>query len=614
MAKISITMTNFSPNIVSTATVTQASRNNTSVKLNVSISTNLRYGSSYLGSGYTITGRVTAYGINKDITLKSSGATWSGSTTHTNTTTWTITVPANITSITIGYRLSVSGYGSASATGTNTTLALSKVLATTTAVTSFSDTTNTTISFTNPSKLKLTPYINLWTAQSGGTQIGSTIGAVDVPTPTSALSSPYTWNLTEEQRNMIRDWIGNRTNAYATIGINTYDNNNTWLGSSSKGAAFTNELEPPTFTDFAYADTNSNTTAVTGDSSKIILGYSSLTITINGNNKALANKGATMSYYLIGENQYPYNDDFSITIPNWNQQEISVIAVDSRGISTKVTKQLTIANYTPLEKGSITIERDGNISEETKLSYTGTAIKTLPNGNTNTLSATYKYKQTDSETYITGTTNINPTIDDDGNFSFDDYIRGNLNTGFNVDNSYNIIVEVSDVLSSIQYSETINSGVPALAIKGNNIAIHGDYDETLGGTQLNGDTYLNGSRVLTLEDIAGTDLISNDIATSGTLSESIENYKRIKVYALNNDNVSVCAEIYNNYYGQVSATLLTSAVGGTENYIYSATVSFNNTSVSLSRKSVTRVRNNNTSVVTSLNSAMTIIKIVGFKY
>ena len=494
MAKISITMTNFSPNIVSTATVTQASRNNTSVKLNVSISSNLRYSSSYLGSGYTITGRVTAYGINKDITLKSSSATWSGNTAHTNTTTWTITVPANVTSITIGYRLIVSGYESATATGTNQTLTLSKVLATAISSTSFTDTTNPSISFSNPSNFKIRPFIMLFTAASGGTKIGDTIYPAELPSSGDYLSSPYTWDLTETQRVAIRNAMGNRTTASATIGIDTY-NGTTWLGNSKTTATFTNELSPPTFSNFTYADSNSSTIAVTGDSSEIILGYSSLTITINGNNKAVANKGATMSYYLIGETQYPYSDDFSVTIPNWDQQEISVIAVDSRGISTKVTKQPTVADYTPLEKGSITIERDGNISEETTLSYNGTAIKTLPNGNSNTITATYRYKQTDSGTYITGTTNINPTIDNDGNFSFDNYIRGDINTGFDIDNSYNIIVEIQDVLSSAQYSATINSGIPAIAVKGNNVALHGEYDESLGGTQFNGDLFWNGNPI-----------------------------------------------------------------------------------------------------------------------
>lgn len=110
------------------------------------------------------------------------------------------------------------------------------------------------------------------------------------------------------------------------------------------------------------------------------------------------------------------------------------------------------------------------------------------------------------------------------------------------------------------------------------------------------------------------ELYSGSTNSTATLTESIENYKRVKVYALNSDNVSVCVEIYNNNSGQASATLQTSAVGGSDNYVYSATVTFNNASASLSRKSVTRIRNNNTSIVSSLDTAMTIIRIVGFKY
>jgi hypothetical protein len=193
--------------------------------------------------------------------------------------------------------------------------------------------------------------------------------------------------------------------------------------------------------------------------------------------------------------QYPYSDNFTITIEGWNQPEVSVIAVDSRGISTTVTKTLTLATYTPLEKGSSSATRVGNISETTELQYNGTAIKTLPNGNNNTITATYQYKKTSDNTYTTGTSTITPTIDNDGNFSFAGYIAGDLSTGFGVDDSYNILVTLQDVLSTITYSFILNSGIPAMAVKGNNVAIHGVYDEILGGTQLNGDLFWNGNPI-----------------------------------------------------------------------------------------------------------------------
>ena len=218
-----------------------------------------------------------------------------------------------------------------------------------------------------------------------------------------------------------------------------------------------------------------------------------------------------MSYYLINNTQYQYNDDFTVTIENWDQSEVSVIAVDSRGISTTVTKTLTLATYTPLEKGTSSVTRDGNVSEETKLIYNGVLQKTLPNGSNNTLTISYQYKKTNAESYTTGSTNIVPTIDSNGNFNLEKYISGDTVTGFSINDSFNVRVNVADVLSSIQYDMTLNSGIPAIAVKGNNVAIHGPYDENLGGTQLNGNVYLNGSLLNFADTVieAGTQTVSS---------------------------------------------------------------------------------------------------------
>lgn len=495
MASVSISANGAttSPYMYSTATVSEKSRSGTNVTLNVSIVSHLQYSSSHIGSGYVYKGTVTAYGTTKTITLKSSNESWSGSGNHTINTTMSITVPANITEITIGYKCAVSGYESKTVTGTNRTLTLSKVLATATSVTDFTDTTNPTIYFNNPGNFWLYPYINLWT-NNGGTQIGTIIRPSDMSSYGADITSPYTWNLTEEQRNQIRDWLGTRSSVYATVGINTMSGT-TGLGSSAKWATLTNVLAPPTFNDFEYEDINTNTTSITEDSSKIILGYSTLQITIGGNNKAIANKGASMSYYLVNGVQYTYSDNVVITLEKWNNSTITITAVDSRGNATSVTKTLTVAEYKPLEKGDATLVRDGNVSKETKLNYSGKATKTLPNGNANTINATYQYKKTSDTTYTTGTTNIAPSIDNDGNFDFDDYIVGDIVEGFSINDSFNIIITISDVLSSIQYNLTLNSGIPAIAVKENNIAIHGAYDVSLGGTQIYGDLFHNGEPI-----------------------------------------------------------------------------------------------------------------------
>ena len=518
MATLTANLTSFSPNIKSVLNITEKSRSGTSVVLNISITSNLAYSSSYIGSGYVVTGTVTAYGNNKSVTIKENSVTWSGNGNRNNSTTFSITVPANISSITVGYKLSVSGLESASATATNQTLNLSKVLATTTSVTAFTDTTNPTINFSNPSGFKLRPYINFWT-DANGTQLGNTIYPSDIPSTGSSISSPYTWNLTEEQRNTIRNWFGTRTTGYATIGIKTYDGS-TSLGSSSKGAIFTNNLSSPTFTNFEIEDSNTTTQAITGDSSKFILGYSTLKITIDSTNKATANKGATMSYYLINNTQYTYNENFTLELEKWNSNAITITAVDSRGISTSVTKTLTTASYSPLTKSTSSILRDGNVSEETQLNYSGSVTSVLPNGNNNTITASYKFKKTDESTYTIGSTNITPTSSNDS-YSFVGYIIGDLQTGFEINNSYDVEVEVEDVLSSAKFTFTLGSGIPAIAIKGNNVAIHGGYDEQLGGTQLNGDVYLNG------ELLTGSNIITLTRNTNQT-SLTTGSYKKVE--------------------------------------------------------------------------------------
>lgn len=490
MASVSISANGpiSAPYIYSTATVSEKSRNGTSVVLDITIRSSLQYAQSYIGSGYLVRGTVTAYGETKTVTIKESSSTWSGNAERTNTTTLNLTVPASVNSISIGYKCTVSGLDSGTATGTSKSLSLSKVLASTVSVTSFTDETNPTITFSNPSDFKVRPYINFWTSNGGTFLTG--IEAAEIPSTGSKITSPYTFELTEAQRNKIRNAYGSRTTGYATIGVQTFSGS-TALGTSSKGATFTNNIANPIFTDFEYEDVNTTTTSLTGDNSKLILGYSTLRITINDNNVPEAQKGATMSYYVINNTQYPYSDNFSVDIEKWGNKDVSVTAVDSRGISTQVTKTATIGQYTDLIKRNSSLIRTGNVSEETKLSFDGEMQYRLPNGNLNTLSVTYKYKKTTDTTYINGTTTITPTITDDGVFRYEGFIKGDLVTGFDIDESYDVIVKVQDVLSEIEYKFILNSGIPAIAVKGNNIAIHGGYDETLGGTQLNGNTYLD---------------------------------------------------------------------------------------------------------------------------
>lgn len=477
-----------------------------------------------------------------------------------------------------------------------------------TSASDFTDTTNPTLNFSNPGGFKVYPYINLWTQSSNGTQIGTTIRPEGMDSHGAKLTSPYTWNLSDEQRNEIRNWFGTRTSGWATVGVTTF-NGNTNLGSSSKGVTFTNNLIKPIFSNFEYQDINIKTRAITNSDQDIILDYSTLQITIADSNKAVPDiNGAAISYYLINDIQYNYADSVIVTLENWNSSVIEVTAVDTRGISTKVTKSLNVVNYVPLQKGNIKLLRDGNISEETTLTYDGTMQKRLPNGDNNTLTVSYEYKKTSDETYTTGTTSIIPTVDNDGNFNFNNYITGDIVTGFSIDDSFNVTVIVSDVLSSVQYTYTLNSGIPAIAVKGNKIALHGSYDENNDADiQLNGKTSLNGGNLY--GEYVLYDNSSGDNGTI-TLEDSAENYTYLEIFYKNNNGLFKSIKVYEPNEKTVNLDMV---VGSTSTiWLQTGGRYINGTSIStVSGRGLQCNIKQNTTIQTVEN--FYIVRVVGYK-
>ena len=494
MATITVQKQLSGTTIKSVATVTERSRSGTSVVLDLTFKTNLVSSSGFIGTGYDIKGTVTAYGVSKTVTLKSTSSSWNDTSIHTTTSTMSITVPATTTSITVGYKIKHDGE---TATGTSTTLTLSKVLAKVTKVTSFTDTTNPTMTFTNPAGFKIRPYLAFY-EKSGASRL-LLLRPSGMSSTGAYLTSPYTWDLTDAQRKEIRDVLKNRTTAYVAVGLETYDGS-TYINYSSIGTTFTNVLKPPIFSDFEFKDVNEQTIALTGNDNKIIKGYSTLRITINSNNKAIAQNEASMSYYQINGVQYPYAEEFVQDIRNWSNNSVEVYAVDSRGITTKVSKtsgtDFEMIEYTPLSKGTISLKRENNIEELTNLAYDGSFWNNNFGSVSNTLNATYKYKISDTSEYADGTTTINPVIDGN-NFEFNNYIKGDgEENGFLIQNSYQVEVIIKDALSETTYNAILSSGIPAIAVYKNNIAIHGKYDEYLGGTQVNGDLFLNSQRIV----------------------------------------------------------------------------------------------------------------------
>lgn len=143
--------------------------------------------------------------------------------------------------------------------------------------------TNTSISFTNPSGAT----VNAWIEKGSNTDLLSA--------KRNGISSPYTFAWTSSDNNLHYAAIPNSNSLSIKFVIQTICNGTSYYSTVTKTATLTNAN--PTFSNFTFQDTNSTTTALTGNNQKLIIGYSNLRTTISTSNKATANKGATMVKY-----------------------------------------------------------------------------------------------------------------------------------------------------------------------------------------------------------------------------------------------------------------------------------------------------------------------------
>lgn len=263
----------------------------------------------------------------------------------------------------------------------------------------------------------------------------------------------------------------------------------------------------PTLTGFDYEDTNPLTVKLSEDSTKIINGCSTLTIR---NLVATANKGATLKLVQINNTQYAYDNNFSVSIPNWSGSIITMYVFDSRNNSTKLEVPLGI-NYVDYKEPVIMNKecvRYGSVKEESLLSFSGEWFNASFGTNDNQLSATYQYRDRNSTDWIQGSTNILLTTE--GNrYSYNGYIKGDANNGFATEHSYEILITIRDSLISKSDTTILIAGEPAMDIYKSNVSFGAYYNESEPQyqsqfhkkTNFYGGVYKNGVELATLSDI-----------------------------------------------------------------------------------------------------------------
>lgn len=304
--------------------------------------------------------------------------------------------------------------------------------------TNFKDTTNPSIEFSNPAKKKLQFSI--------GT--GENKAAVTRTNVTGA-ASPYTFTLTEDERNTLRSLTPNSNKLTVVVGVWTYGADGIPANPSTKTVTMTITAANPTITGVTYKDTNNTTTAITGNNQNIIQNNSILQVTASGlaalkyatlKTVAVTVNGVTKSKAISGSSASSVTVDFG-AVNVASNTAATVTVTDSRGNSTTKDVALTVE---PWQKPTaiISCHRVNNFYSETELTVNAD-FSSL--GGKNAVTIKYQYQQKGGTSWTTAAT-----------------VQDGATTTINLDNTkeWSVKVVVSDRLGSTTHTFNINKGIP----------------------------------------------------------------------------------------------------------------------------------------------------------
>ena len=304
-----------------------------------------------------------------------------------------------------------------------------------TSVSNFNDTGDPSVSFTNPNRSNIK-----FELVAGG----STIATRTVNAP----SSPYKFSLTEAERNSLRSKTPNSNTLTVTYRVNTLSGS-TVINTSSANATMTIVSANPTISNISYADTNSTTTAITGDNKKIIQANSTVSFTF-GSLAAL--KGASLTSIAITVNAVTVTSSLSGTsasskvvafgaINSSSSLPATIVLTDSRGNKTTANVNITMLAWS-LPTAIITCYRENNYYSNTSLNVNANYSSL---GGANTITIQYQTKESGSSSW-SGLVNI----------------QDDVTTTISLDNTkaWDIRVIVTDRLGSTTYNLSVDRGIP----------------------------------------------------------------------------------------------------------------------------------------------------------
>lgn len=235
----------------------------------------------------------------------------------------------------------------------------------------------------------------------------------------SKTGSSYTFNLTEAERNVLRNACTTSNSRSVTFFVRTIIGGNTFYSTITKTLSIVNGNPTFSSSNISYKDNNSTTTAVTGNNQQLVQNLSKLLVTITS---ATAKKGASISKYEATINGVTKtitsagNIDYGV-INSSENLTLSVKVTDSRGNTTTATKTVTFLTWS-LPSAVVSLKRKNNYENETYLtvnaSYSSLNSK-------NSITITYAFKKSTDSSYGSATTisnNTKVTMSKDKNYAW----------------------------------------------------------------------------------------------------------------------------------------------------------------------------------------------------
>lgn len=297
----------------------------------------------------------------------------------------------------------------------------------------FTDDTNPTLTYSNPSSFSCDVSIEF----AGGsiTRAGAISGA----------SGSYTMQLTDSERTALRNASRNSPTLKVTYALKTTIDGTAYYSRAERKMSVVDAA--PVLGAISYEDANAATVAVTGDKSRIIQNHSIMTVTIP---TATAKKGATIASYAIAfggvTKTVKAAGAVSLgTVDVSYSQALTVTATDSRGFTASKSVQVTVDDYSA-PTAVINLHRLNNFEPETYI--TASARYSYLNGK-NAVTITAKFKKVSDSSYGTP-------------IELEDSIQSTVTC--DRDSAYDFVVTIADRLESTDYNLTLGKGIPSFFI------------------------------------------------------------------------------------------------------------------------------------------------------